>query len=112
MNGLDNHSMLLCCVKCWQILDPALAVRMLNPETSLPHKKFRGFFCLLSGVATLRPSGSGFGFFVIRQGKLAQLHPLRQYFLSVFDANALGRREQLDADAITPALLNILANLE
>ncbi|VXB49735.1 hypothetical protein PSEUDO8BK_30516 [Pseudomonas sp. 8BK] len=47
-NGLDNHSMLLCCVKCWQILDPALAVQMLNPETSLPHKKFRGFFMAAS----------------------------------------------------------------
>jgi hypothetical protein len=93
MDGLDNHSMLLCCVKCWQILDPALAVRMLNPETSLPHKKFRGFFCLLTQGCCPWLRQSGIELFIIRQGKFAQLHPLRQHFLSVFDANALGRRE-------------------
>ena len=36
--------MLLCCVKCWQIIpDPALAVRNLNPELPLP-KRSPGFF--------------------------------------------------------------------
>ncbi|VXB49804.1 hypothetical protein PSEUDO8BK_30518 [Pseudomonas sp. 8BK] len=40
------------------------------------------------------------------------MHPLRQHFLSLFDTNALGRREQLDADAIPPALVNILTHLE
>ena len=86
MNGLDNHSMLLCCVKCWQILDPALAVQMLNPELPSPIE-VRGFFCLREN----RSNASGFSVLIILKGKLTQLHPLGQHRLCLLNANALGR---------------------
>ncbi len=71
-------------------LDPALAVRNLNPELPLPIRS-PGFF--LPAEKLLRD----FRAFV------CQLHPAGQHGVSLFQAHAFGRREQLDGDRITPA---------
>ncbi len=71
--------------------DPALAVRYLNPELPLPIRS-PGFFL---------PAEKLLGEF---RAFVSQFHPAGQHGVSVFQAQALGRREQLDGDRVTPTL--------
>src|SRR5690606_40323082 len=123
-----SPSMLLCCVKCWQTSEPRPSGSDLKPRTSPSPYEARGFFCPEKSAAcrilmTLtpirgrggRPYMSGcalrlLGAFTIlfRQ----QIQPAGQYHLRLFHAHALGRREQLDGDALAPLLANVLAYLE
>ena len=80
-------------------LDPALAVRNLNPELPLPIRS-PGFF--LPAQKSLR------GFCAL----VGQFHPVGQHGVGFFQAQALWRREQLDGDGVTPTFADFRLHLQ
>ena len=80
-------------------LDPALAVRSLNPELPLPIRS-PGFF--LPAQKSLR------GFCAL----VGQFHPVGQHGVGFFQAQTLWRREQLDGDGVTPTFADFRLHLQ
>src|SRR3990167_10938212 len=98
-------------VKCGRSL--ALFSRAsVEPRASSPLRSSGFFLRVFWPCWRLFLSRVGLFFRHFSFGLIQQAEPLGQYFISIFDAHALGRGEQLDADRLAPFLTDFLLHLE